>query len=178
MRETTDREVELLRELESIVRYDQAVCAAMYSRARHEALRGIAKPPRANRERDVLADLDRERSNYEIPAGATPLEVWRAMPLDEKRPYHEKFARGYEAFLFKGEAPPLDPALAGPACELCGALSSEHPVETRSAMGEPDVEIRVCPNRSEITIASPYHDPGYLFTEVWSATRRRKERGA
>lgn len=40
-----------------------------------------------------------------LPPGRTPLEVWQAMSLEEKRPYHEQFARGFEAYLFEGKAP-------------------------------------------------------------------------
>ena len=39
------------------------------------------------------------------PAGRTPLEVWNAMTLDQKRPYHEKLAESFEAYLFEGKAP-------------------------------------------------------------------------
>jgi hypothetical protein len=38
----------------------------------------------------------------------TPLQQWRAMSIDERRPMHEKFARGFEAYLIKGEAPSLE----------------------------------------------------------------------
>lgn len=40
-----------------------------------------------------------------LPAGRTPFETWELMTLDEKRPYHEKFARGFESYLFEGKAP-------------------------------------------------------------------------
>lgn len=40
--------------------------------------------------------------------GVDSLDAWRAMPLDEKRPYHERFARGFEAYAFEGEAPSLE----------------------------------------------------------------------
>ncbi|QII84171.1 hypothetical protein G3T20_05315 [Bordetella hinzii] len=33
------------------------------------------------------------------------LDQWRGMSLDEKRQYHEQFARGFEAYLFEGRAP-------------------------------------------------------------------------
>lgn len=33
------------------------------------------------------------------------VEAWNAMSLEEKRPYHEQFARGFEAYLFEGKAP-------------------------------------------------------------------------
>lgn len=34
--------------------------------------------------------------------------AWRAMSLDEKRPHHEDFARGFEAYLFEGKAPSVE----------------------------------------------------------------------
>ncbi len=39
------------------------------------------------------------------PAGRAPLEVWNAMTLDQKRPYHEKFAESFEQYLLEGKAP-------------------------------------------------------------------------
>ena len=41
-------------------------------------------------------------------APRTALEVWNAMSLDQKRPYHEQFARGYEMYLFEGKAPSVE----------------------------------------------------------------------
>lgn len=40
--------------------------------------------------------------------GVPGLDVWRAMSLEEQRPYHEQFARGFEAYLFEGKAPSLE----------------------------------------------------------------------
>src|SRR5204862_439384 len=37
--------------------------------------------------------------------GVKDLATWRGMSLEEKRPLHEKFARGFEAYLFDGKAP-------------------------------------------------------------------------
>lgn len=37
-------------------------------------------------------------------------EQWRAMSIDEKRPYHEQFARGFESYLFEGKSPTLETA--------------------------------------------------------------------
>lgn len=34
--------------------------------------------------------------------------TWNLMTLDEKRPYHEKWARGYEAYLFEGRSPSVE----------------------------------------------------------------------
>ncbi len=42
------------------------------------------------------------------PLGRTPLETWNLMTLEEKRPHHEAFARGYEMFLFEGKAPNVE----------------------------------------------------------------------
>lgn len=39
------------------------------------------------------------------PAGRTPLDVWNAMTLDQKRPYHERWAEAFEQYLFEGKAP-------------------------------------------------------------------------
>lgn len=39
--------------------------------------------------------------------GTTP-ETWRAMSLEEKRPLHEQFARGFESYLREGNAPSLE----------------------------------------------------------------------
>jgi hypothetical protein len=44
----------------------------------------------------------------DLPPGRTPLEVWQAMSLEEKRPFHEQFARGFEAYLFEGKAPSVE----------------------------------------------------------------------
>lgn len=44
----------------------------------------------------------------DLPKGRTALDVWNAMSLDQKRPYHEKFARGYEMYLFEGKAPSVE----------------------------------------------------------------------
>lgn len=39
--------------------------------------------------------------------GVEDAATWQAMTLDEKREYHEKFARGFEAYLFEGKSPSL-----------------------------------------------------------------------
>jgi hypothetical protein len=38
----------------------------------------------------------------------TPAQAWRAQPLDARRDAHEKFARGFEAYLFEGKAPNIE----------------------------------------------------------------------
>lgn len=65
----------------------------------------IADQPDAPK--DIRDDFDALLKWYDIK-GKSQLarrDVWRAMSLDEKRKYHEKFARGFEAYLFKGNAP-------------------------------------------------------------------------
>ncbi len=37
--------------------------------------------------------------------GVPDLATWQAMTLEQKRPFHEQFARGFEAYAFEGEAP-------------------------------------------------------------------------
>ncbi|MDR1275393.1 MAG: hypothetical protein LBL72_03280, partial [Candidatus Accumulibacter sp.] len=42
--------------------------------------------------------------------GVKNMDEWDALPSEEKRSYHEKFARGFEAYLFEGKAPTLEMA--------------------------------------------------------------------
>jgi hypothetical protein len=42
------------------------------------------------------------------PAHRTAFQVWRAMSVNERREMHEKFARGFEAYLFEGQAPSIE----------------------------------------------------------------------
>lgn len=37
--------------------------------------------------------------------GVSDVTAWKSMTLDQQRPYHERFARGFEAWLFDGNAP-------------------------------------------------------------------------
>lgn len=59
---------------------------------------------------DIAADLKTLLDWFGIQAadGKTQLETWRDMSLDEQRESHEKFARGFEAYLFGGKAPSLE----------------------------------------------------------------------
>ncbi len=40
--------------------------------------------------------------------GIGSLDEWTALDFEEKRSYHEKFARGFEAYLFEGNAPSIE----------------------------------------------------------------------
>jgi hypothetical protein len=53
-----------------------------------------------NADPQLLADV-----NTTMEWFGTDLATWRTMTLEQKRESHEKFARGWEAYLFKGEAP-------------------------------------------------------------------------
>lgn len=44
--------------------------------------------------------------------GVPSLYLWQRMTLDQKRGFHEQFARGFEAYLFEGKAPSV--AMRGP----------------------------------------------------------------
>jgi len=40
--------------------------------------------------------------------GVQDLDTWHRMTLEEKRGFHERFARGFEAYLFEGNAPSIE----------------------------------------------------------------------
>ena len=40
--------------------------------------------------------------------GVQDLATWKAMDLEARRPLHEKFARGFEAYLFEGKSPSME----------------------------------------------------------------------
>jgi hypothetical protein len=64
-----------------------------------EVLADIAAKPDAPA--DVQADMAAVLKWFKVP----DLDTWHAMTLEQKREHHEKFARGFEAYLFKGESP-------------------------------------------------------------------------
>lgn len=59
----------------------------------------VASQPDAPAE--IVDDVNRLLAWFGVPDLAT----WNAMGLEEKRQYHEQFARGFEAYLFEGKAP-------------------------------------------------------------------------
>ena len=67
-----------------------------------EILTDIASKP--NAPADIIADVQRTLDWF----GVKDLDTWRAMGLEEKRPHHEKFARGFESYLFEGKAPSVE----------------------------------------------------------------------
>lgn len=70
-----------------------------------EVLSHIASQPNAPAE--IVDDMNKALKWFGVPDLAT----WNAMPLEEKRTYHEQWARGMEAYLFEGKAP--NPELNG-----------------------------------------------------------------
>jgi hypothetical protein len=40
--------------------------------------------------------------------GVQTIDEWFGLPMEQKRSYHEKFARGFEAYLFEGKAPSIE----------------------------------------------------------------------
>lgn len=58
----------------------------------------------------ILDDADTLMKWFGIPGQDLKerLIAWHAMDIDMQRPYHEKFAEGFEAYLFEGKAPRLD----------------------------------------------------------------------
>jgi hypothetical protein len=64
-----------------------------------EVLADMAAQP--NAPATVVEDMNRVLEWFGVP----DLDTWRNMSLDQQREFHEKFARGYEAYLFEGKAP-------------------------------------------------------------------------
>lgn len=55
-------------------------------------------------ERQILADTDALLRWF----GVRDLAEWHNLDFEEKRSYHEQFARGFEAYLFEGKAPSIE----------------------------------------------------------------------
>lgn len=55
-------------------------------------------------ERQILADMDAVLKWF----GVRDLTSWHAMDIEEKRHFHEQYARGFEAYLFEGKAPSIE----------------------------------------------------------------------
>jgi hypothetical protein len=68
-----------------------------------EVLNSIATQPNAPQE--IVDDMNAALAWMGVKGG---LAQWNAMSLEEKRPYHEQWARGFEAYLFEGKAPSVE----------------------------------------------------------------------
>ena len=118
----------------------------------------------------------------------TALETWRSMSLEQRRPFHEQFARGFEAFLMEGKAP--TPALQGifgrfkawftaiykSLAELKVTLTPEvRGVMARmlggsnavpAAMTRPDVRVHKLKRRLDGASASPQQQPVFSLEKT------------
>lgn len=68
-----------------------------------EVMTNVANQPNAPQE--IIDDVNRLMKWFNVPGG---LGEWNSMTLDQKRASHEKFARGFEAYLFEGKAPSVE----------------------------------------------------------------------
>jgi hypothetical protein len=61
-------------------------------------------------EKSILADFQTTLKWMGVTGNQDfgPMNQWAMMNADEKRPFHEKFARGFEAYAFEGKAPSLE----------------------------------------------------------------------
>lgn len=57
---------------------------------------------------DAPAEIKKDMQAILDWFGVPDLATWRAMDLEAQRPYHEQFARGFEAYTFEGNSPSLD----------------------------------------------------------------------
>lgn len=55
-------------------------------------------------EQQILADTQKMLDWF----GVQTIDEWFNLPMEQKRSYHEKFARGFEAYLFEGKAPSIE----------------------------------------------------------------------
>lgn len=58
----------------------------------------------ANAPAEIVQDMQKVIDWF----GVEDLQTWSAMTIDQKRPYHEQFARGFEAYLMEGKSPSLE----------------------------------------------------------------------
>jgi GNAT superfamily N-acetyltransferase len=73
-----------------------------------EVMTHVASQPDAPAQ--IRQDFDTLLTWFGVPATpeASALDTWAMMSLEEKRQYHEQFARGFEAYLYEGQAPSLE----------------------------------------------------------------------
>lgn len=57
---------------------------------------------------DALAQVQQDIAALLQWFGVKDLNEWHGLDFEEKRAYHEKFARGFEAYLFEGKAPSIE----------------------------------------------------------------------
>jgi hypothetical protein len=64
----------------------------------------------SEKERALLSDVDKTLAWFGIPGDtlAAKLSQWAALEPEEKRRFHERFARAFERYLFTGKAPSIE----------------------------------------------------------------------
>jgi hypothetical protein len=130
-------------------------------------------------ERSIMDDMNKTLAWMGVKA--TPemsaLDHWAYLSADEKRPYHEQWARGFEAYAFEGKAPSLDlqhafqtfrawlvnvyrallKSVNASKTDVAGAMKVELSDEVRSVMD------RMLATSDQIAEAEAARDMGPLF---------------
>jgi len=69
----------------------------------------LTKPEITDQDQQILDDVKTLFDWFGLEGALlTQLTTWNAMSVDEQRAHHEKFAEGFEAYLFEGKAPSLE----------------------------------------------------------------------
>lgn len=136
-------------------------------------------------ERSIMDDMNKTLAWMGVKA--TPemsaLDHWAYLTPDEKRPYHEQWARGFEAYAFEGKAPSLDlqhafqtfrawlvnvyrallKSVNASKTDVAGAMKVELSDEVRSVMD------RMLATSDQIAEAEAARDMGPLFQSAEQA---------
>ena len=130
---------------------------------------------------DAPAEIRQDMETLLAWFGVDSIETWNSMPFERKRESHERFARGFEAFLMEGRAP--TPGLR----ELFQRFRSWL-LNVYRSMLQLDVELtddvravmgRMLASQNEIAEAEAYHNfsplaekPPYMSDEAWADYQR------
>lgn len=127
---------------------------------------------------EVTADMDTLLSWF----GVDNLAAWDALPIEEKRPLHEQFARGFEAYLFEGKAPTAE--LRGlfqrfrswllNVYKTLSALNVTLTDEVRSVMGRMLASAEAVKETEDARALRPLFEtkPDYMTAEAWDEYQR------
>jgi hypothetical protein len=127
---------------------------------------------------EIVADMQTLLDWFGVPDLAT----WDAMSLEEKRPFHEQFARGFEAYLFEGNAP--SPELRGlfqrfrswllNVYRSLSALNVTLTDEVRSVMGRMLASAEAVKETEDARHLKPLFEtkPDYMTDAAWEEYQR------
>lgn len=136
----------------------------------------IASQPDAPAE--VVADVERLLSWF----GVADLATWNAMGVEEKRQFHEQFARGFEAFLLEGKSP--TPELQSifqrfrswlmNVYKSLASLNVELTEEVRDVMGRMVASAEAIQNAEDVRHFKPLAEtrPPYMTEQAWDEYQR------